>query len=244
MKRKVELIPPHGLDVGREELDHATPRLDAQAEFTTPPTLELDIVKDAGIRLFGRASPASCQRLSKLFRQVWDGIPKRDRYWMTAKWRKQARFDNYLLCVDYGPEPIYGSCACVSSVKQEIWIESRAFERSTDERVKAIIAHELGHLRGHADPEWSDDGEAIANLYARLWGYKQAEGVYTTEESLELEHLAHSLGLNWQIFLWHCEPTEYFIYLRPQQKLKLQCLNVELGYDFEEAELTIRALAQ
>lgn len=207
------------------------------------PEMEFDIVKDAGIRLFGRASKESCVRISKLFRQVWKGLPEQDRNRMTAKWRKEPH-ENCLLYVDYGPEPIiYGSCACVSGRNQEMWLESRAFERSNEERVKAIIAHELGHLRGVADPEWPDDSEAVANLYARLWGYKQADGVYTTEECLALEKLARSLGLNWQIFLWHSDPRKYFIYLRPHEKLKLLCLNVELGYDFEEAEESLRSPA-
>ena len=211
--------------------------------MTTPTTLEIDIDKDAGIRLFGTASRDSCLRLVKLFRQVWKQIPKRDQGWLTNKWQKEPH-ENCLLYVSYGSDPIPGTCACVFPDKQEMWLESRVLERSADERVKAIIAHELGHLRGYADPEWPDHGEAIANLYAtRVWGYKIADGVYTTEDCLTLEELAQSLGLNWQIFLWHSDPTKYFIYLRPNEELRCQCINEELGYDFEDAEWTLRCLA-
>lgn len=211
----------------------------------TKPVVEIDIDKDAGIRLFGTASKKSCERVSELFRQVWNGIPQTDRFWMKAKWQKEPRYEDCLLYVNYGPDLfIPESCACVFLDKQEMWLEGRAFERSNDERVKAILAHELGHLRGWADSEWPDNGEAIANLYAtRVWGHKIADGVYTTEECLALEQLARSLGLNWRVFLWHCDPRKYFIYLRPHEKLELQCPNVELGYDFEEAEWTIRCLA-
>lgn len=226
-------------------MNDLVPECDQVDASSTPTTLELDIVKDAGIRLFGAASRKSCERVADLFGQVWNGLPKMDRHWMKAKWQKEPRYEDCLLYVDYGPDLfIHESCACVFAAKQEMWLEGRAFERSDDDRVKAIIAHELGHLRGYADPMRPDHSEAIADLYAtRVWGYKLADGVYTTDECLTLEKLARSLGLNWQVFLWHCHLRKYFIYLRPNEKLRCQCINVELGYDFKEAERTIRRLA-
>ena len=207
------------------------------------PQLQFDIVKDAGIRLYGTASRKSCQRFAQRVRAVWRRIPKCDRRWMTCKWKDLAQQEDYLLCIDYRPSPVGKSSACVFLDKSVMWIESRVMERCDDERIEAIIAHEFGHLRAYADLDWPDEGEAIANLYARHWGFKDADSVYTTDECIELEQFARSLNYNWQIFQYEGALGTYFIDLHPLAKLKRWCTNNPLGWDYDEARSTLEAIA-
>jgi hypothetical protein len=86
----------------------------------------------------------------------------------------------------------------------EIWFESRAMQASTDARAKAIIAHELGHLRSRCDPEINQDdrdlAEHEADRYAKQWGHRLVDNVYKTGECDELQKFARHLSMSWRIF--------------------------------------------
>ena len=135
----------------------------------------MDIVSNSRIRLFGNAPRRSCERFASLFRSTWDRLPTKDRKKMLTHCRHmKGRNASTLLFVDYSPRLLGATSAICYAKKSEIWFESRAMQASTDARVKAIIAHELGHIRSHCDPGINQDdqglAEAEANRYAKTMG--------------------------------------------------------------------------
>jgi hypothetical protein len=110
---------------------------------------------------------------------------------------------------------------------------------STDARVTAIIAHELGHLRSFSDPGTNqsdlNEGEAEANRYAELWGYPCVDNIYKTEECDELQKIARYGGMNWRIFYAKTSLRgEYFTCLCPGERFSVDQFPYEYGDDFED----------
>jgi hypothetical protein len=207
----------------------------------------MDVVPDSRIRLFGNAPKRSCERFASLFRTTWDSLPTKDRKKMLAHCRRvRGRNASTLLFVDYGPELLPAtSSAMILLEKGEIWFESRAMQASTDARVKAIIAHELGHLRSRCDPDFAtynyDQGEEEANRYVRLWGFPCVDGVYKTSECDELQKFARHLGMRWRIFYVDGFFGEHFTALSPGERIGTKCHDfIDIGGDSEEVREYMR----
>ena len=184
----------------------------------------MDIVSDSRIRLFGNAPRRSCQRFAALFRSTWDHLPIKDRRKMLAYCRRvMGRNVSPLLYVHYESDSFGNTCAFILPKKCEIWFERRAMRASTDARVKAIIAHELGHLRSYCDPnieEYDDDQhEAEANRYAELWGYPCVEVLYKTKECDGLQQFSRQFGMRWRIFYFQGFHEKHFTCLKPGERI-------------------------
>jgi hypothetical protein len=208
----------------------------------------MDIVPDSRIRLFGNAPRRSCKRFASLFRTTWDSLPTKDRKKMLTYCRRvRGRNASTLLFVDYGPDLVLmpASSAVIFAKTCEIWVESRAMQTSTDARVKAIIAHELGHLRSFYDPGINlndyDQLEREANGYAELWGFPCVDGVYKTRECDELEKFARHLDMRWRIFYVNGFFNECFTALSPGERIGTKCHDfIDIGGDSEEVRDEMR----
>jgi len=206
----------------------------------------MDIVPDSGIRRFGNAPRRSCERFASLFRSTWDRLPTKDRKKMLAHCRRiKGRNASTLLFVDYGPSLLRATSAIIFAKKSEICFESRAMQASTDARVRAIIAHELGHLRSHCDLGINQDdqdlAEAEANYYAKLWGHPFVNNLYKTEECDELQKFSRQLGMSWCIFCVEevlCVDDlcgTFFTCLKPGERFLAKDSDFyDIGEDFEE----------
>jgi hypothetical protein len=207
----------------------------------------MDIVSDSRIRLLGNAPRRSCDRFASLFRTTWDSIPIKDRKKMLTYCRRmRGRNASTLLLVDYGPDLLpTTSSAMILPNDCEIWFESRAMLTSTDARVKAIIAHELGHLRSFYDRGsnlYDDDQlEKEANRYAELWGFPCVDSVYKTSECDELQELARQLGMRWRILYVDGFFGSYFTALTPGERIGTKYFDfVDIGENREQASDCIR----
>ena len=118
-------------------------------------------------------------------------------------------------------------------------------QASTDARVRAIIAHELGHLRSHCDLGINQDdqdlAEAEANYYAKLWGHPLVNNLYKTEECDELQKFSRQLGMSWRIFCVEevlCLDDlcgTFFTCLKPGERFLAKDSDFcDIGVDFEE----------
>ena len=154
--------------------------------------------------------------------------------------RIKGRNASTLLFVDYGPSLLRATSAIIFAKKSEIWFESRAMQASTDARVKAIIAHELGHLRSHCDPGINQDdqdlAEAEANRYAKLWGHPFVYNIYKTKECDELQKFSRQLGMSWRIFcVDEASSRTHFTCLKPGERFLAKDSDFyDIGEDFEE----------
>ena len=208
----------------------------------------MDIVPECRIRLFGNAPRRSCERFASLFRSTWESLRTKDRKKMLSHCRRiRGRNAPTLLFVDYGPSPLGGTSAICCSKKVEIWFESRSMQASTDARAKAIIAHELGHLRSFCDPDICEKGldqwEAEANRYAELWGYQCVDSLYKTDECDELQKYARQLGMSWRIFYLDGFFGKHFTCLKPGERIRLNDSDfIDLGADAKDVREHMRDL--
>jgi hypothetical protein len=200
----------------------------------------MDIVSNSRIRLSGNAPIRSLKRFASLFRSTWDRLPPEDRKKMLTHCRHiKGRNAFSLLFVDYSRRLLGATSAICYAQISEIWFESRAMQASTDARVKAIIAHELGHLRSHCDPGINQDdqglAEAEANRYAKLWGHPFVCNIYKTKECDELQKFSRQLGMNWRIFCVDDFFSTHFTCLKPgERSLAKDSDFYDIGEDFEE----------
>ena len=200
----------------------------------------MDIVSNSRIRLFGNAPRRSLKRFASLFRSTWDRLPPEDRKKMLTHCRHiKGRNASTLLFVDYGPRLLGDTSAICYAKISEIWFESRAMQASTDARVKAIIAHELGHLRSHCDPGINQDdqglAEAEANRYAKLWGHPFVYNIYKTKECDELQKFSRQLGMSWRIFCVDDFFSTHFTCLKPGERFLAKDSDFyDIGEDCEE----------
>jgi len=201
----------------------------------------MDIVPGGGIRLFGNAPRRSCERFASLFRSTWDGLPIKDRNQVLTHCRRLKAHDPpTLLFVDYGPELLPAtSSAMIHLKKSEIWFESRVIQASTDARVKAVIAHELGHLRSYCDPDNNqhdcDLAEDEANSYAQLWGFPCVDNLYKTSECDELQKFVRHLGMRWRIFYVDGFFGSHFTCLMPRERMEAKYSDfLDIGDNGEE----------
>ena len=203
----------------------------------------IDIVPDSGIRLFGNAPRRSCERFASLFRSTWDRLPIKNRKKMLAHCRRLKAHDPpTLLFVDYGPETLPATSSAIVFVKKsEIWFESRAMQASTDAQVRAIIAHELAHLRSYCDLEdLTEDG---ANRYTELWGFRCVDNLYKTRECDELQKFARQLGTSWRIFYVDGFIGNHFTCLMPGDRIRAKYREFDdIGAGSEDVRDHMRSL--
>src|SRR5271157_5003458 len=120
-------------------------------------------------------------------------------------------------------------------------------QASTDARVRAIIAHELGHLRSHCDLAINQDDQDLAedeaNRYAKLWGHPFVENLYKTEECDELQRFSRQLGMSWRIFYLHGFYGTHFTCLKPGERFLAKASEFyDIGEDVEEVRDYMRHL--
>lgn len=178
-------------------------------------------------------------RFIRLFRSVWNRIPSEDKAWIAEA------YGDGVEVVLTSPPPM-PSCACVLYELSQIVIDAWYVDTASDRAVKAMIAHELGHLRGSTGP-WPDKGEAVAKLYAeRIWEFPEAEAVFKSRKCLLLDAVARESGLKGQ-FCEHRAPhlgetvTTYLL-LKKGQKIDLENLSRLEGIAGED--LTIEEMKE
>ena len=105
-----------------------------------------------------------------------------------------------------------------------ILIDGGYVNAADGEHVSSTLAHEFGHLRGHADPNGRDRSEETANRFQQaLWGYPEGEVFYKCNVSRQMEEILHLEGISGQI-LW--DPSwRLFIWVLPDERLKLHSAN-------------------
>ena len=120
-------------------------------------------------------------------------------------------------------------------------ISTADMQASTDARVKAIIANELGHLRSYCDLE--DMTEESANRYAELWGFPCVDSLYKTSECDELQKFARQVGMSWRIFYVDDFFGTSFTCLKPGERVQAKYTEfIDIGADSEEVRDHMRAL--
>ena len=189
------------------------------------PTVEerpLALIGDEPIYLHleGRTSVSLQRRFASLFRSVWGRIPANDQFLIRVKARRYKDGLRVLLS--------RGTCertnGWVNVDRGQIWIDAWFVEAATDRLVKAIIAHELGHVRGYGDPCWPDVSEAVAKLYAeRLWRFAGGDPVFKSKICLRLDEVIREVGLKAQAFQYRIvcngEPEDTYLMLPRGRKL-------------------------
>lgn len=149
------------------------------------------------LRLEGDVSARLQARFVSLFRSVWDRIPVNDQYWMLVKAKKHKEG----LRVSLSRETCERTNGWANDLQGQVWFDAWFVEAATDRHAKSLIAHELGHVRGFADPKRPDRSEAVACLYAeRLWGFGQADPVFKSQLCLRLDDVVRESGLKAQVF--------------------------------------------
>ena len=191
-------------------------------EHKTPQVTETELIVESPRISLVRADNLAdrlCNRFIRLFRSVWNRIPSEDKAWIV-----EARGKGFEVVLT--PHPPLPTCACVLYELSQMVIDAWVVDAATDRAIKAIIAHELGHLRGSAGP-WPDRGEAVAKLYAeRVWGYAEVDAVFKSRTCLRLDAVARES--RWKVqFFEHQSPhlgetvTTYLL-LKKGQKIDLE----------------------
>ena len=144
-----------------------------------------------------------------------------------------------LLRVRYEPFRYKDTSAIVWAEAGRMTYDSTVMRVCTDARVQAIIAHELGHIRSHCDPD-TDQKDVIqceeeAHRYAELWGYRCVDNIYKTDECDELDKIARHDGINYHFFYAHCDYGHFLAGEALQSRLDVTMLYQEPFDDFEDA---------
>jgi hypothetical protein len=209
----------------------------------------MDFVPDSGIRLFGNVPRRSCERFASLFRSTCDCLPAKDRKKMLAHCRRiNAHDPPTLLFVDYSPSLLPATSSAMCHLKtSETWFESRVMQASTGAGVKAVIAHELGHLRSYCDPDNHqhdcDLAEDEANSYAQLWGFPFVDNLYKTSDCDDLQKFARHLGMRWRIFFVDGFFGSHFTCLRLGERMEAKYSDfLDIGDNAEEVREYMRDL--
>lgn len=194
----------------------------------------------------GSPSKKLRRRFAALFRSVWDKIPDQDKAAIRRKIREYPKG----LYVYLAHRLLPGTNALIRLERGEMWFDAWFAERATDRNMQAVIAHEVGHLRGWADPEWPDKGEAVAILYSqRLWEFEEGDLILKTEDCLKLDEIARQIGLKAQIFARpeiQNDPPFTFLVVKDHEQFDLARSDVdfdEIGStddDFEDVERVLR----
>ena len=119
------------------------------------------------------------KRLSALFSEVWNNLPKKDRDSISG--RTLLIVDNPIfLSKNHGP--LWGAVICVRFRKSIVilYLTPRKLNQQSESFVRYVIAHELAHVRkDHAEKLFSVTMnkttearfEREANEQARRWGF-------------------------------------------------------------------------
>lgn len=119
------------------------------------------------------------KRLSALFSEVWNNLPKKDRDSISG--RTLLIVDNPIF-LPKNYKPIWGAVICVKLRRSIVilYLSPRKLPQQPDSFVRYVIAHELAHVRkDHAEKLFSVETnkatearfEKEANEQARRWGY-------------------------------------------------------------------------
>lgn len=170
--------------------------------------------------LEGEISPRLQARFVSLFRSVWSRIPQKDQYWMLVKARKHKDGLRVLL----SRETCERTNGWTNGLLGQVWFDAWFVDAATDRHAKSLIAHELGHVRGFADPNWPDRSEALACLYAeRLWRFRHADAVFKSQMCLRLDEVVREVGLKAQVFQSRLfddgEPEDTYLWLPKGKRL-------------------------
>jgi hypothetical protein len=194
-------------------------------------TPRLTLIKNEPVFLHteGRISNILQKRFASLFCSVWERIPQKDKNWILAKARRHL--DGLRVILTRIPHETSNGWA--SDYNGLIGLDAWFVDAATDRLAKTLIAHELGHIRGYADPEWPSDSEAVACLYAeRLWRFPGGDPVFKSAICLQLDDVIREVGLKSKVFQYRTvcdgEPEDTFLLLPPGQKLDF---NSELQLD-------------
>lgn len=170
--------------------------------------------------LEGEVSPHLQGRFVSLFRSVWNRIPPKDQHWMLVKARKYE--DG--LKVSLSRETCEETSGWFNRHTGQVWFDAWFVDAATDPHAKAVIAHELGHVRALADPYRPDHSEAVACLYAeRLWRFRHGDAVFKSQMCLRLDEVVREVGLKAQVFqsrvLDDGEPEDTYLLLPKGRRL-------------------------
>jgi len=168
----------------------------------------------------GEVSPRLQARFGSLFRWVWDRIPQKDQSWMLVKAGRHEEGLRVSLSRDTCEE----TNGWFNSYKGQVWFDAWFIDAATAPHAKAVIAHELGHVRAFADPYRPDSSEAVACLYAeRLWGFRHGDAVFKSQICLHLDEVVREVGLKAQVFqsrvLDDGEPEDTYLLLPKGKRL-------------------------
>ena len=131
------------------------------------------------------------KKLAKIFAEVWQGLPKKDRDFITS--RAPLIVDNPLF-LPKNHRPVWGAVICVRLRRSIaiLYLSPRKLPSQSDSFVRYVIAHELAHVRkGHAEQLFrltaNESTEAKfeqeANEQARRWGFPIASPAQTPKRT-------------------------------------------------------------
>jgi len=168
----------------------------------------------------GEVSPRLQSRFVSLFRSVWDRIPPIDRTWILVKAGRHEEGLRVSLSRDTCEE----TNGWFNSYNGQVWFDAWFIDAATDPHAKAVIAHELGHVRAFAGPYRPDPSEVVACLYAeRLWGFRHGDAVFKSQICLRLDEVVREVGLKAQVVqsrvLDDGEPEDTYLLLPKGKRL-------------------------
>ena len=119
------------------------------------------------------------KKLAKIFAEVWQRLPKKDRDFITS--RAPLIVDNPLF-LPKNHRPVWGAFICIRLRRSiaMLYLSPRKLPSQADSFVRYVIAHELAHIRKrHAEQLFrltaNESAEAKfereANEQARRWGF-------------------------------------------------------------------------
>jgi len=125
------------------------------------------------------------KRLARLFTDVWERLPEADRALLSDRTRLVIDDPIFLPKENLRQVPVWGAVISVGVRKSItiVYLSQRKLPRQSDDFVRYVIAHELGHVFcGHTGELFSSSSddltheafESEADERARVWGWPRA----------------------------------------------------------------------
>lgn len=160
-------------------------------------------------------------RVRRLVKSIWRRIPEDDQSLILRAIENSSNSEQRLTveinCNWKRSRPTNG---CIFEEMSYILVDGGYIHAADDKHISSLLAHELSHLRGYADPAGSDSSEATAyHFQENVWGFPEGEVIYKCEVCRCMEEILHREGISGQI-LWH-SGWYVFVWLPPDKCLTL-----------------------
>lgn len=167
------------------------------------------------------------KRAYRIIDAVWQRISAPDRLKMLeaiSEWSNTQVI--LLLHNDWKHSLGTNAIISLSSESAVIKMESGYFDAADDNHVMTTLAHELGHLRGSLDDDFSEE---TATRYQYKWGFPNGQVVFKDEACRYMDSVLKEEGIPGELF-WGLDGENYY-YLRGGACLTLRSAEVYLMYD-------------